>query len=358
MSILKNGEILLFGTVGKNIVPGAEGFDAKDVIAALAQVGRSKDVTVRINSGGGSAAEGIAIFNALDSHRGKVKVVVDAVAASAASLIAMAGQETIMRSGSLMMIHDPSSITIGNSAEHRKSLEMLETIGASYADIYAERTSRPLDDIRAEMQDELWMTAREAVTKGYASRVERGRSSEPTAFDYRIYAGAPEQIVALADSRAWSLANNDEDSTEELKNTPDDFGREMRGRAAPNSEIQEHSMSEQEKAAAADEAETTVEAKVETKAEATETAEQIAARVTADVTKRNADIAAACAIAGKPDKATAFITEGKSLSDVLAALKADKPVEAEVTARNTAAMKDISASWDKQVEKVNARIRA
>ncbi|UGY15568.1 Clp protease ClpP [Bradyrhizobium septentrionale] len=136
-SIARNGEILLSGAVGDGF--SGEFFTYLDVVESLASLGRSRDVTVRINSGGGSAADGIAIFNALDSHKGNVTVVVESIAASAASVIAMAGQKIVMRAGSMMMIHDPSALTLGNSSDHAKSVEMLETMANSMADIYAEK---------------------------------------------------------------------------------------------------------------------------------------------------------------------------------------------------------------------------
>ncbi|WP_338827632.1 head maturation protease, ClpP-related [Bradyrhizobium sp. 27S5] len=201
-SIARNGEILLSGAVGDGF--SGEFFTYLDVVESLASLGRSRDVTVRINSGGGSAADGIAIFNALDSHKGNVTVVVESIAASAASVIAMAGQKIVMRAGSMMMIHDPSALTLGNSSDHAKSVEMLETMANSMADIYAEKTGRPVAEIRAEMKAETWMSAQEAVAKGYATRTDTARSKEPSAFDYRLYQRPPDRMAALADARGWT----------------------------------------------------------------------------------------------------------------------------------------------------------
>ena len=78
-------------------------------MAALAEHGRENDITARINSGGGYTHEGLAIYNALAAHKGKVRVEVDGVALSSASLIAMAGDEIIMKAGAIMMIHDPAT---------------------------------------------------------------------------------------------------------------------------------------------------------------------------------------------------------------------------------------------------------
>src|SRR4051794_2069625 len=100
-SIVIDGAIALYGTTG-DIFGDGTGFTDSDVLAALASIGR-RDITVRINSGGGDAFQGIAIYNALQGHPGKVSVVVDGIAASAASVIAMAGDTITLRQGALLM---------------------------------------------------------------------------------------------------------------------------------------------------------------------------------------------------------------------------------------------------------------
>jgi ATP-dependent protease ClpP protease subunit len=205
MDVLLDGEIVLYGTVGDDFWD--EGFTAQDVLRALAEVGRGTDVTVRINSPGGYVSQGVSIYNALKSHRGRVTVYVDALAASAASVIAMAGDEIIMRTGSIMMIHDPAGVTIGDVKEHEKAIVSLDKLGDSIADIYAERTGRDAGEIRNEMREELWLTAEEAVAQKYADRLdaanENATAIEPAAFNYRLFKNAPERFVALAEARAW-----------------------------------------------------------------------------------------------------------------------------------------------------------
>lgn len=346
MDIIRNGELLLSGAVGEGFFE--DGFSYLDVVEALAAVGRNNDVTVRINSGGGIASEGVAIFNALESHKGKVTVIVESIAASAASVIAMAGDEVIMRSGSSMMVHDPATFTAGNSQDHAKSVEMLETIAASMADIYAEKTGRSAKDIREEMKSETWMTAKEAVAKGYADKVDKARSKEPTAFDYRLYQHAPERMVALAQSRGWKHP-----------------GVKAEQSAANPGQHQETSMTEAEKAAAEKAAAEKIAADKE--AEAKAAADKAAAEASADVSgaavadavkaerQRAADIHAACQMVGKVEKATAFITEGKSLSEVVTALQTERAAATtqDVNTRHT--LTDKPTSLDKFVDKVNAR---
>src|SRR4051812_38295847 len=115
-NLLVDGQILLFGDVGDPFGWG-DGFTPTDVAMALAEHGPG-DVTVRINSPGGNAVDGVAIYSLLRAHSGEVTTVVDGVAASAASLIFMAGAKREIRGGAMVMIHDVMTRTFGNAAEH------------------------------------------------------------------------------------------------------------------------------------------------------------------------------------------------------------------------------------------------
>ena len=204
MDILVNGELMLYGTVGRNFWED-DGFTASDVINALATM-RGQPVTVRINSAGGYTHEGTAIYNALAMHNGEVTVYIDSMAASAASLIAMAGKKIIMRRGASMMIHDPWVMAEGDAEELRKDIEYLETVAEGMATIYAARTGRDRAECRADMKEEIWLTAEAAVEKGYADETADEPASEAIAFDYRIYAKAPEPLRALAATKGWQYA--------------------------------------------------------------------------------------------------------------------------------------------------------
>lgn len=201
MNVLINGEMILSGTVGDGFFE--DGFTYVDVIMALA-VMQDRDIVVRLNSGGGIATEGVAIYNALAQHNGKITLYVDGIAASAASIIAMAGDEIVMRKGAMMMIHDPWNIMVGNADDALKSAEALNALGDSMAAIYAARTKRPASEIRTEMREEIWLTAEKAISKGYATQSKDSDAEEFMAFDYRAYAKAPERILALSDAKAWS----------------------------------------------------------------------------------------------------------------------------------------------------------
>lgn len=142
------------------------GISASDVAAALAGV--TGDLHVRVNSPGGDVFDGIAIYNMLIDHPGKVTVTVDGLAASAASFIAQAGDEIRMNRGSQMMIHDASGMCWGNSADMTAMASLLDMVSGTLAGIYAARTGTDADTWRAAMREETWYTAEAAVEAGLA----------------------------------------------------------------------------------------------------------------------------------------------------------------------------------------------
>ncbi len=190
----------LYGTVGFSGW-GEDHFTSVAVIEWLAA--QTGEITVHINSGGGDAAEGQAIYAALARYPGKVTVFVDSVAASAASLIAMAGDEIVMSLGSWMLIHDPATPWTegrGDAADHARLAQHLELIASGYAAIYAERTGNSEAVCRELMRAETLLTADAAVQMGFATRIETAAVAEPVAaFDYRIYANVPKSAHDAAD---------------------------------------------------------------------------------------------------------------------------------------------------------------
>lgn len=138
MACMVNGrEIILSGDVGdmSGWYFGEEGFSSSDVILALAQIGNANDVTIRLNSGGGIATEGSAIHSAIARHQGNVTIIVEGVAASAASIIAMAGDDVVMSLGAVMMIHDPAGLTIGTVVDHEQQINALTALGDAMSTI-------------------------------------------------------------------------------------------------------------------------------------------------------------------------------------------------------------------------------
>lgn len=160
------GELLLYGVIGDDW----DGLDAASVIQAVMQMGDIEALTIRINSPGGFIFEGLAIFNFLKGLSAKKTVVIDGLAASMASVIAMVGEEIVMPVNSFMMIHNPWNIVIGDADEMRKQADLLDRLKATTIAIYAERTGKATDALSAMMDAETWMNGDEAVAEGFATR--------------------------------------------------------------------------------------------------------------------------------------------------------------------------------------------
>ncbi len=135
------------------------------------------NVTVRINSPGGDVFAGVSIYNALVEHDGEVTIKVDGLAASIASLIAMAGDKIIMLPGSMMMVHQPWTIAMGNSDEIAQVVQMLEKTCQSMVPIYSARTGHPEERIIELLKAETWMTAEESVELGFATQAIAAKAS-------------------------------------------------------------------------------------------------------------------------------------------------------------------------------------
>lgn len=157
----------IFDVIGEDFWSGG-GCTEKRMSAALRSIGAGNPVVVNINSPGGDMWAGIAIYNMLAAHKGKVTVNVMALAASAASVIAMAGDEIRMATGSQMMIHNAWGVVVGNKNDMRAAADVFDGFDASLAEIYQARTGNRMADIVAAMDAETFMSAEEAVRAGYA----------------------------------------------------------------------------------------------------------------------------------------------------------------------------------------------
>ena len=278
---------------------GMFGITAKDFHSELRGLGAVSHINLRINSPGGSVFDGLAIYNMLARHKATVTVTVDGIAASIASVIAMAGDAVVMPENSMMMIHDPSGIVVGTSKEMRDLADALDKIKGSLIGAYAAKSSMGREAIARLMADETWLTAEEAVEMGFADSV-----SEPmkmaASFDLTKFKNAPEAMT-LSDAVAAHAAPPCQEKDSPMTVTPE------KGAAEPDPAVT-----------------TTVETPpvvvaAEPAAQA-ETAGQIGDRIR----KETADIIAACTLVGKPEKAIEFIATAKSLSEVVAALQTDR----------------------------------
>jgi ATP-dependent protease ClpP protease subunit len=194
--LVVDGELVLYGTVGSSMWDEDGSFSAKEVIEALA--GLKGDLTVRINSGGGSAWDGIAIHNALAAHKGAVTIKVDGVAASAASVILMAADSIVCPGNASIMIHNSATFAYGDKAEIEKTRAMLEKLDRQMADLYADRTGLKASAVTEMMDAETWMTGSEAVAKGFADRTSADVDVAPAAFAYSLYSRAPAALASVS----------------------------------------------------------------------------------------------------------------------------------------------------------------
>lgn len=177
---------------------GYFGVTAADLVNELKGV-TAKSINVRVNSPGGDVFDGIAILNALRQHPAAVNVVVDSLAASAASFIAMAGDTVTMAPNSQMMIHAASGLTIGNASDMREMADLLDKMTTNIASIYAGRAGGKVEDWLTAMNTETWYSAEEAVAAGLADKVgTTAMAGASNTWDLSIYAKAPPRVAAVA----------------------------------------------------------------------------------------------------------------------------------------------------------------
>ena len=165
----KRGEIWLYDQIGESF--WGEGISAKVFQKELSSLGKVDLINLRINSPGGDVFDGLAIYNQLQAHPARVVVDVDGLAASIASVIAMAGDEINMASNAMMMIHNPHGMAVGDAGEMQRVAALLTQVKGSLSDTYAARTGLDRSRLDALMDDETWMSADTAVQQGFADRV-------------------------------------------------------------------------------------------------------------------------------------------------------------------------------------------
>lgn len=129
---------------------------------------KGKDITLWIDSYGGDVFAAAGIYNALKEHKGKVTVKIDGKAMSAASVIAMAGDEVLMSPVAVMMIHNPWNVAQGDARDMRKAADVLDTVKETIVNAYVAKTGKSKNKISSLMDDETWMSANVAVKEGFA----------------------------------------------------------------------------------------------------------------------------------------------------------------------------------------------
>jgi ATP-dependent protease ClpP protease subunit len=176
------------------------GIPARQVVDDLAALGPVESLDVRINSPGGDVFEGSAIYNALARFPAKVTVHIDGLAASAASLVAMAGDRTLIAENAMVMVHRPWTGVVGDAEEFRRQADTLEKAWSAMLTTYARRTGRRAATIAQRVTDaggEWWMTAEEAAAEGFADSVEKPEK-QAQVFGLHRFKKVPAKFAASA----------------------------------------------------------------------------------------------------------------------------------------------------------------
>lgn len=173
------GDIFLYDAVGADMFGGITAQNVVDSLTQLSKEGATC-LNVYINSPGGDVFDGVAIYNAIKRFKGEKTVVVDGLCASIASVIAMAGDRIATAENAMWMIHDPYGFAMGNAADMRKTADMLDQVQGVILNTYASRTRGVPEDIKNWMANETWMSAEEAVGRGFADEVISNKKKDDT----------------------------------------------------------------------------------------------------------------------------------------------------------------------------------
>ena len=195
----KKTDILIFDEIG------LWGVTAKDFAVALKAIPEDHAITVRINSPGGSVFDGYAIFNALKSRAANVTTRIEGLAASMASIIALAGSKVTAAANSIVMIHNPLGGVMGEAEEMRKMADVLDKLTSQLAGIYAAKTGLSEADVRAAMDAETWFTAAEAKEWGLVDEVDEALALAAS-FDVSRFSNPKAELDAVNAKLAESAA--------------------------------------------------------------------------------------------------------------------------------------------------------
>ena len=158
-----NAELMIYDEIG------GWGISAQQFARDLKNLGKIGTLTARIHSPGGDVFEGMAIYNMIKGHPAHKVCYIDGLAASMASVIAMAFDEVIMPENAMMMIHKPWGGTLGDADDMRKYADLLDKVEGNLVGAYQQKTGLPEDELHALLAAETWLTGREAVEKGFAN---------------------------------------------------------------------------------------------------------------------------------------------------------------------------------------------
>jgi ATP-dependent Clp endopeptidase proteolytic subunit ClpP len=190
----KSADVYIYNTVGSTD-------SAAESIASIRSL-NVETINVRINSPGGSVYGGFAIYNALKDAKSRVVVYVDGLAASIASVIAMAGKKIVMAQNAMMMIHLPSGAVSGSAEDLRSVAGALDKLGENIAEIYRARSGMKPADVAAIMSRDTWLTASECLARGLCTEIAPSKTINASAFN-----NVPADIAAILEKKF--MATND-----------------------------------------------------------------------------------------------------------------------------------------------------
>ncbi len=168
-AVAGRGEIWLYGLIGLDW--WGDGVTAKQFADDLKGLGSVSTIDLRINSDGGVVTDARAMYNLLVEHKAKVITHIDGIAASAASFLAMAGEEIEIAEGGFVMIHNARGVTIGEAHDHRRMADVLDTMNGTIRNTYAARTGNTDAQLKTWMDGETWFDGKTAVANGFADRI-------------------------------------------------------------------------------------------------------------------------------------------------------------------------------------------
>jgi ATP-dependent Clp protease protease subunit len=190
----KTRELYMYGQIG----PSDWGFiGAESVVEALGMLGDGP-VNIRLNSPGGSVDEAVAAVENLRRHNGEVSVSVDALAASAATLLLVSGFKTTAAPRAMVMIHEPHTIAIGDAASMRKTADILEKYRDSLVDAYAATMEASREEILAMVADETWFTAKEALAIGLVQSITEVADAPKAMASASMFRHPPQELFDAA----------------------------------------------------------------------------------------------------------------------------------------------------------------
>lgn len=192
----KKAEVLIYDTIGAGWLGGISAQDFAKDIKALGDV---EEINVRINSEGGNVFDGVTIYNTLVSHKARITVDIDGLAASIASIIAMAGDTVRIAENAMFMIHDPWIVAAGNSADLREQADLLDKVRDQLVLTYKNRSNADEKTIGDLMTAETWMTAQEAFDYGFVDEVT-GALKIAAHIHKERFKNAPQALTSIGDA--------------------------------------------------------------------------------------------------------------------------------------------------------------